>query len=167
MLHLTDETLAYIENQLDPDARTRVESHLQGCESCRAEVDAVRALHSELAEAGRAGRRLPVNPMRSWAAVRERWQSPVARQVRNVSRRLSWQSMFSMAVTAMAILSGVTFGAAHAATPSVPYIQTPGVGLVVGDTATLSAALPASVSETLTITITPAFTLTPGPIETY
>jgi predicted anti-sigma-YlaC factor YlaD len=168
MMHIIDEEiLPFIENRLKPHEQVRVEAHLRECESCRAEADAARALHSELAEAGRAAGRLPVNPARGWAAVRERWRSPVAARVRNVSRRLSWQSTFSIAMTAIVFLSGVTFGAAQAVAPSVPYIQTPGVVNVVNDTATLSAVRQTFVSETPTLTLTPAFTLTPGPIETY
>ncbi len=159
MLHPTAELLAYIENRLDPEMLAGVEAHLQACAACRAEALALRETQAALAALGRAIQRLPAHPARSWAVVRQQWQSPLAAQVRNVSRRLSWQVIGSLAVAIMLFMSGISLNPARAAVPSVPYIQTPGTQFVADESATFPATRPVYTLETPTQTRTP--TLTP------
>ncbi len=154
--HITEYLLAYVENRLDASLLPRVEAHLRGCEACRLEAAATREMAAALAEAGRQAGRIPVNTAKGWAAVRQRWQAPIAVRVRNASHRLSWQVSFSLALVAMAFVSGVSLTTVRAATPSLPSIETPGTRIIAGDdTPTLSATRASGLSETPTLTLTP------------
>jgi anti-sigma factor RsiW len=160
MEHIDADALAYLENRLDADTRAEVELHLAECAVCQAELLALQDLLSSVAETGRALQKLPVAPVSQWAAVRDRWQSPLVVGVRNVSRRISWQVSVSMVVTAMAVLSTMSLNSARADGPTIPVIQTPGVESVVGsDTPTLAAtqtvALSHTPTQTLTLTVPP------------
>jgi len=163
MEHIDAYILAYLENHLDAETRAQVESHLEGCVTCQAELRASQTLMASLTEAGRAVQKMPVNSTRSWAAVRDRWQSPIAAGVRNVSRRLSWQVAVSVAVTAMALLSGMSLNSVRAAGPGIPFIQTPAAQTVVSssDTPTLAATNEQTAihsqtpTQTLTLTVPP------------
>ncbi len=164
MDHVVEYLLAYLENRLDAETRLWVDAHLAECESCQAELAATQQLVASLAEAGRTLQKLPVNLPRGWATVRERWQSPLVSGVRDVSqrlyRRLSWQASVSVAVVAMALVSGMSINSVGAAALDLPAIQTPNAPLAVNsDTPTLSATQAATVSltptETLTLTLSP------------
>jgi|GEM_PF-1739412 len=159
--HVGEELLAFIERRLAADEAARIESHLRGCDACRAELAALRETYSAVADSARALTHLPVNTVRGWEAVRRRWQTPLPIGLPGASRarNRSWQVSASMAVAAMVFVSGVSLGAARASAPSVPYIQTPAAVVIRSDTPTLSATHPAMASHTPT--------LTPAPIQTY
>jgi anti-sigma factor RsiW len=163
MEHIDAHTLAYLENRLDAATRAQVENHLEECATCQAELLAAQTLVASLTEAGRAVQKMPVNPARSWAVVRDRWQSPIVAGVRSVSRRLSWQVAVSVAVTAMALLSGMSLNSVRAAGPGIPFIQTPAAQTVASgsDTPTLAATNEQTAirsqtpTQTLTLTVPP------------
>jgi anti-sigma factor RsiW len=155
MEHIDDYSLAYLENRLDAQTRAEVEAHLTGCAACQAELLVAQSMVASLTEAGRAIQKMPVNPIRSWTTVRERWQSPLVAGVRNVSRRLSWQVSVSLVVTVMAFLSGMSLNSVRAAGPSIPVIQTPGAQPAYSsDTPTLAATQTVARSQTPTQTLT-------------
>jgi anti-sigma factor RsiW len=157
MEHITDQTLAYIEGQLTPEARTRVELHLSECAACRAEMETLRQTHAALTNVGHALARLPARHM-AWVGVRQRINSRTALP----AVRRSWQAAASVAVVAMALASNFTLNAVRAATPSVPAIQTPAAHVaIVDDTATVQATR-ATFSQDSTFMPT----LTPGPEAT-
>jgi hypothetical protein len=119
-------------------------------------VVALRDLIGLLTASGRAAQTLPVQTARQWTAIRQRWQSPLAVGVRNVSRRLSWQVSVSAMVTVMALVSGVSLRTVSAAGPTIPSIQTPGMRAVLtSDTPTLTVTQAVAVSYTPTLTLTP------------
>lgn len=156
MEHISDNLLAYLENRLTPATRQQVEAHLANCESCLAEVAAMREMVSLLNETGRAAQSLPINTARRWSAIRERWQSPIVVGVRQVSRRLSWQVAASLMVVGMVFASGASLSNVQAANPSIPSIQTPGsVPALNSDTPTLSVTHAVTDSQTPTLTLTP------------
>src|SRR5262245_17486337 len=103
MEHISDHILAYLEHKLSVATRLQVEMHLSECDSCRAEVAAMRDMVSLLTDTGKVAHSLPVNTARRWSAIRERWQSPIAASVRQVSRRLSWQVATSVVVVLMVL----------------------------------------------------------------
>jgi anti-sigma factor RsiW len=153
--HVTDDLLAYVENRLDERRRAQLEVHLESCDVCRGRAAATREVGGALADAGRLARHMPVSTWKGWAAVRQRWQAPIATRVQEASRRLSWQVAVSLAVVAMAFLSGVSLTAVQAATPNVPSIETPGTQVSLSsDTPTLSATR-SSLAQTPTLTLTP------------
>ena len=157
MEHISDHTLAYIENRLTPEILTRIEAHLRECATCRAEIESLRQTHAALTDAGRALSRLPMQPA-AWAGVRYRLAPTLGRPGVLPAVRRSWQAAASVAVVVMALASNLTLNAVRAATPSVPAIQTPAAHNVVLDTATIEATRNSIPADS---TFTP--TLTPGP----
>jgi anti-sigma factor RsiW len=47
-LHVTDDLSAYLASELDQNERSRVETHLAKCESCRKELDIQKRLNELL-----------------------------------------------------------------------------------------------------------------------
>jgi anti-sigma factor RsiW len=158
--HISEQSLAYLEERLTLEARSQVEAHLRECASCRTEVDALRQTHLALADAGRALGRLPIRRT-AWPEVRRRVYGNAGRRMFPAVRR-SWQAAASAAVVAMALASNLTLNAVRAATPSVPAIQTPAAHVaIVDNTATIQAT---NATRSQDSTFMP--TLTPGPEAT-
>lgn len=154
--HIIELLLAYIENRLDTERRAQVEAHLRDCESCRDEEAATREMVAALADAGLQAQHMPVNTSKGWAVVRQRWRTPIAAGMRNAAHRPSWQVSFSLAILAMAFVSGVSLTTVQAATPNVPSIETPGTRITFSsDTPTLSVTRPTGASQSPTLTLTP------------
>ena len=159
-LHPTDHFLNYLDGQLDAETRLAIETHLADCETCRAELASMQETVGALSTAAREVQRLPVHTLRSWAIVRSRLHTPLVARVRYASGRFSLQAALSLAVVTMLFLSGVSLNLARAASPTVPFIQTPGTALHLvdsSDTPTLS------VTHALNTEFTPTLTLTPIP----
>lgn len=158
--HISEQSLAYLEERLTLEARAQVEAHLSECAACRAEVDALQQVHMTLADAGRALERLPIRRT-AWAEVRQRVYGNAGRKMFPAVRR-SWQAAASVAVVAMALASNFTLNAVRAATPSVPAIQTPAAHVAIIDDTATAQATRATFSQDSTFMPT----LTPGPEAT-
>ena len=159
-IHISDQSLAYLEKRLTPEAQARLEAHLRECAACRAEVDALRQIRVALADAGQALERLPTRRT-AWAEVRQRVYGNSGRKMFPAVRQ-SWQAAASVVVVAMALASNFTLNAVRAAAPSVPAIQTPAAHVaIVDDTATVQATRTTFSQDS---TFMP--TLTPGPEAT-
>jgi LCP family protein required for cell wall assembly len=74
--HLNDhQLLAYVEDDLSPQCRERVDAHLDTCPACRARLESLARTAASLTETLHAvGERVPADPARSWEAVARRWK---------------------------------------------------------------------------------------------
>jgi hypothetical protein len=96
-LHVTEDLSAYLANELDHNERSRVESHLRDCESCRKELDKHKRL-SELLASSQA-----ITP--SDEIIRGVMQQVQRDEKRNFSKRvLPWLALAAVLAAVLFLL---------------------------------------------------------------
>jgi hypothetical protein len=96
-LHVTEDLSAYLANELDHNERSRVESHLRDCESCRKELDKHKRL-SELLASSQA-----ITP--SHEIIRGVMQQVQRDEKRNFSKRvLPWLALAAVLAAVLFLL---------------------------------------------------------------
>jgi anti-sigma factor RsiW len=108
----------YLHDRLDAELRRRVESHLAGCDACRAELSLLRALRVQM-------RGVPAVDVEAIAAAIPPYRAPAAR-----SRVVSWRAAaavvaFAVGGTSIALLWGRGPVASEDVTPYVQAGPTP------------------------------------------
>jgi len=96
--HRSDEITSYLSETLEPETRAELEAHLDDCQECQAEVEAQKALFSQVNEV------LAVKPKRTIDEQVARFEKIVAQErARAVAvrrRRLRWELPLGIAVAA-------------------------------------------------------------------
>lgn len=131
----SDHLSAYLDGELDPARRRRIETHLAGCAECAATLADLRAIVA--AAPGYAGR----PPARDlWPPIARRLGQPeivpydraVAPQISPGSRaprRFSWPQLVAASFLMAALGGGATWLALHRGAPAaVPLAAAPGLG---------------------------------------
>jgi anti-sigma factor RsiW len=96
--HRSDEITSYLSETLEPEERAKLEAHLDTCEECQSEVEAQKALFSQVNEV------LAVKPKRTIDEQVARFEKIVAQEraqaVAVRRRRLRWELPLGIAVAA-------------------------------------------------------------------
>jgi anti-sigma factor RsiW len=111
--HRSDEITSYLSETLEPETRTELEAHLEGCEECQAEVEAQKALFSQVNEV------LAVKPKRTIDEQVARFEKIVAqeRAQAGVVRRRPMRWALPLGIAVAAALAAAAVIAWHGAQP--------------------------------------------------
>jgi LCP family protein required for cell wall assembly len=110
--HLNDrQLLSYLENDLSPGRRKRIEAHLRACPACQARMERMAQTAADLTTTLQAlGEQVPSSPARSWDAVAQRWQRKRARRLAPPFRPLL---RYAATVVVLALIVGGLAGLIH------------------------------------------------------
>jgi LCP family protein required for cell wall assembly len=126
--HLDDrQLLSYLESDLSPGRRERVDAHLSACPACRARLERLAQTAADLTETlHTVGTQIPLTPNRSWRAVAQRWAGRYPRRPLVLIRPFL---RYAMVLAILALASGGLAGLIHtwAVTGPAPIESTPTV----------------------------------------
>ena len=113
-MHVEWELLAYLDGELDPRERARVEEHLAQCESCQAELERLKAVRAGL----KSTLHTALDPVRLPAAADDRIRQHLRQQADRRSRQWAfwgrWSPLFQAALVVLILIFGLaTWRAAH------------------------------------------------------
>jgi LCP family protein required for cell wall assembly len=110
--HLNDrQLLSYLEGDLSPGRRGRVDAHLSACSACRGRLERLAQIAADVTETLDAvGTQIPLSSDRSWTAVAQRWAGRYPRRPLVLVRPLL---RYAMILAVLALVGGGLAGLIH------------------------------------------------------
>jgi anti-sigma factor RsiW len=113
----SEEIVAYLDGELDASSRNRIESHLEGCDECAAELRVQRRLLQELNFALASDEPAFEMPKNFAEVVAARAQSDLSGVRERVERRRAFGLCIALAAASFMLLGGAAFGESVFAPP--------------------------------------------------